>query len=248
MPEIELPDNDTDPSNDDGAGDGDPQAVTLETLQAEVASLRAAQTKQVTDFTAAVGRYQSLEARVAARGGDADVLVELRSRQEAMDEALKAVLDDETVSPAIKARAQAAFDKQTAAAATARDTAQQKRIEALETAQRGGASGGAQAAAVSPFERGVLTAIEAADLDPDDPAFDWAGKASEAVLKGEAAGLAYFKAKIKELVAARDGRQTRKEAAGTAKGGTASGGNKGALDASRPVEDRLKHLQTLGVI
>lgn len=229
-----------------------PQAVTTEELQTRVnaleAELRAANTKNSRDLIAAIGRVQSLQQKVDAGSPDAANVASLRTQMTAVNEMLDAVLDDETVDPKVKARATAARTKAQGVAEQERITAMQAEIDALKNPKA--PSEPAENAPTS-FEAGVVTAIEAAGLDPDDELFDWKGEASTILTtQGPKAALAYFKKQIAaglEAKATAGRRQTKKDAAGT-QGARPSGDASDQLDPSRSAEDRYKYLKSIGAI
>jgi hypothetical protein len=245
--------NDTQDDLDESSDSTDvtPPAVTLESLQAEIAAskaeiaaLRSADTRRQTDLVSAVGRLQSLQAKVDAGNGDAATLAELDTRLGAAHDMLDALLEDEAVDPKVREKAKAVRSKATKDSEIA-DL--RREVEALKAPK---ATAPQPDNGPTPFETGVITAIEAAGLDPDDAIFDWRGEAS-ALLNGQgpAAARDYFKRKIAEaleLKAVAGRRQSRKTAAGDT--GTPAGAAGNPLDPSRPKDEQLAYLRSIGAI
>lgn len=243
--------DDLDDDSDESNGDAGQQSVTLESLQAmitaqqaEITALRGGHTKSQTDLLTAVGRLQSLQAKVDAGTGDAGAVSKLTAQMTAANEALDALLEDETVDPKVRAKATAARTKADANSEIAelrREMAAMKAARAVVEPTN----------APSPFETGIVAAIEAAGLDPDDTAlFDWRGMASSLLsTQGPAAATAYFKTQIAaglEAKATAGRRQGRKDAAGG--NVKPSGSELGPLDESRSAKERLEYLHSVGAI
>ena len=250
MPEDtndDLPDDQDDTSGDGTDDGGEQQGVTLEQLQAKIDSLEATNTKTSRDLIAAVGRLQALQSKVEAGTGDSDTVTALKTQMAAADEILNALLEDEAVDPKVKERAQGARTK--AQSKTELD-ALRREIEELKKPRTQQAAPDTDNAP-SPFERGIVLAIQAAGLSPDDPIFDWKGEASAIFhQKGQDAATEYFRKQIEAGLAEKataSRRQNRKDA-GATQSGKPGGDALKPLDPSRSIEDRLKHLKEIGAI
>ena len=236
-------------AGDEGAGDeGQGQENELDQLKREIADLKAQNVKIGRDFQSSVGRLHSLIERLQSGRGDTGALeAQLKPQIEAVNSTLEAILEDEATSPELRARARAIAKEAKSAADLATVRAE------LAAMKNGGGEDEAPASgAPSPFEQGIVLAIQAAGHDPDDPIFDWRGAAGIYSTQGEAATLLYFRQKIGEATAAKaaaERRQTRKEASGKG-GGTPSPEGTGArtLDPSLPKEERIKRLVEMGVL
>lgn len=246
QPDDELEDQD---ATDDGASDDEssPPEVTPEAfaaLQAQIAELRATSVRATRDAAAAIGRYQSLAARLDAKPEDSALLKQLQAQGDAVTAALNAVIEDDTVDPKVQAKAREALAK----IPDPEKEDLRARLAALEKAR---AIPTVQPATTD-FEREIEDEITGYGLNPDDPAFDWKGEASSLLTtQGPAAVRTYFRAKIKTLLdeqrtAGR--RQQRKEAGKTDTKTVPAGNNANPLDLSRPTEERLKWLQDQGII
>lgn len=247
--DTDLPDDQDDATldGDDETGDsGEQQGPTLEQLQAEIATLKSTNTKAQRELIAAVGRLQALQAKVDAGTGDSETVTALKTQMAAANEVLDALLEDEAIDPKVKERAGRARTK----AQSDSELAQLKReIEALK-AQRKDPAPVDSGTGPSPFEVGVVTAIEAAGLDPDDPIFDWQEATQLFHTKGAASARDYFKTKIEEGLAAKSaaGRRQSKKEAGSTQVNKAGGPATNPLDPERPAEERLKYLMAQGHI
>jgi len=243
----ELDDDDlSGESSDDGDGQPEFTAEAFAALQQKVTDLEGTQTRTQRDVTAAIGRYQSLSAKVDAKPEDTGALKALQQQSGAVIEALKALLDDEAIDPAVKRKASDTLAK----LPDAERTALENRIAELE---RGGRKPTAEpATGGTSLENELVDEITSYGLNPDDPAFDWKGEATSLLrAQGASAVKGYFRKQIKTLLeeqSAASRRQSRKKA-GTTDGKTPSANNATKpLDATRPVEDRLKVLREMGVI
>lgn len=217
----------------------------MESLQAEVAALRASDTQRQTALISAVGRLQSLQAKVDAGNGDAETLSKMDAQLSAAHDMLDALLEDEAVDPKVRAKAQAARTKATSKSELDELRRKVEKLEAPKATAQPETTN-----APTPFEVGVVTAIEAAGLDPNDAIFDWKGEASSLLhTQGAAAARDYFKRKIAEGIeakAAAGRRQTRKDAAGEKT--TPAGDAENPLNPARSLEDRAKYLRSIGAI
>lgn len=249
-------DPDTGDDNADDEGDDGEQGQESETdqLKREIAELRAQNTKIGRDFQSSVGRLHSLIERLQSGRGNTDALeAQVKTQIEAVNSTLEAILEDEATSPELRARARAI-------AKEARSASELAALRAEVAAMKGGGNEDEDEPApqrggnVSPFERGIILAIEAAGHDPDDPIFDWSGEATRIFRsQGEEATIAYFRQKIGEATtakAAAERRQSRKEAGGKGANGSPPPEGSGArhLDPSLPKEERIKRLVEMGVL
>lgn len=245
MPEDEVDDQDSSDEGDSGETENQPEGLTLEKLAAEVAMLRQSQAKTLRDFNAAVGRVQSVVSRIDSGRGDTDQLTkQLRSQIGAVDKAIDAILEDETMSPEIKERARAARSN---AAATSELEDIKAQLEALKNPAKPDAP---DDSAVLSFEDSIVEEIESYGLDPDDAAFDWKGEATQIMLtKGADETRKYFRRKVKDILAekaAAERRQSRKES--SSKKPDASGSNMREFDPDQGNEANIKKLIDLGII
>lgn len=239
----DLPDDQDDDTLDlEGETDddkGEQQGPTLEQLQAELATLKASNTKSQRDLISAVGRLQALQAKIEAGTGDSETVTALQTQMAAANEVLDALLDDEAIDPKVKERAKSARTKAQSDSTLA---ALRREIEALKTPKQPAPP--AAADGPTAFEVGIVTAIQAAGLDPDDAElFDWKEATQLFHLQGADAAREYFRTQISSGLAAKSAagrRQAKKEAGGTQ---TKPSGNAASpLDPSRSAEERLKYL------
>lgn len=245
----DLEDDDADDADgeDDSNSEGDQSAPSLDDVLARVAQLEATTAAHKRDITAAVGRFQSLQAKIDAGDATAAEVRALRTASTAAQEAIDALAEDEAIDPSVKARVAGARSKAAVAAAEDEKAALKARLDALEA--RG--SEPAPTAGVSSFEQELWGMIESFDLDKNDPIFDWKGEATRILTnQGEAATRKYFTAKIREKLdedTSTDRRQMRKTAGAKGETKPAGAGAK-ELDEARPLEERLKYLQSIGAI
>lgn len=242
-----------DDAGDEGDDEEQSQETELDQLKREIAELRAQNQKVGRDFQSSVGRLHSLIERLQSGRGSTDALeAQVKTQIEAVNHTLEAILEDETTSPELRARARAI-------AKEAQSASELAALRAEVAAMKGGnknddaeddTSGGRP---VSPFEQGIVLAIQAAGHDPDDPIFDWSGEATRIFnAQGEQATLAYFRQKIGEATtakAAAERRQSRKKA-GESGGGSPPPEGTGArhLDPSLPKDERLRRMVEMGVL
>ena len=262
MPDTtnDLPEDDLD-LNDDGANDGagdeqddaDQQGVTAEQLQARVAELETLNTRQSRDLIAAIGRLQALDEKLTKGSGDAEAVAALKAGLDTANEMLDALLEDEAIDPKVKERASRA--RTTAQARADRDEAERlrKRVEELEKNPPRAAAPDAAADAPTPFEEGLVAAVEAAGLDPDDAdLFDWKGEATRLLqTQGARAVTAYFRKQIAAGLEAKNAtnRRESRRGAGLNQSTRTDGGNATSpLDPSRSAEERYQHLKSIGAV
>lgn len=243
----DLPTSDTDPGLGDDAGDGsggeqgeDKDAA----YERRIVALEAQNAKLGRDFQSGIGRLHSLIERAdTGRGASETQQRQIAAQLEAVKSTLVAVLEDETMSPEIRARARAAAEKAEADADRASMRAE------LEAVKGGGQRQTAPAPTGSDFEAGLVFGIEAAGLSPDDSIFNWQEATQILGTQGQGAVQAYFRQKIGEGVAAKQAaerRQSRKTAAG--EGAKPDGSTMRPLDPSLPIEQRLKALRDMGIV
>lgn len=249
MPDTEdrLPTTDEDTGLEEDAGDeadGEQDEDDVAVLKREIAELRGQNDKLERGLKADIGRLHSLITRAESGRGNTEAQQrQIEAQLEAVKGTLSAVLDDDTISPEIRARARAAAEK---AIADAKLAGMQAQIESRgRTPEPDAPAGGGQ-----DFEDGIVFAIEAAGLDPDDSAlFDWAEAGQILRAQGQGATRAYFRKKIGEAKATQQAtsrRQTRKDAG---KGSPSpEGSSTRELDPSLSTEVRLKKLIEMGVI
>ena len=249
LDDLDSDDDDTPAEGEgaDGSGDGDQTAPSLEDVLARVAKLESATAAHTRDLTAAVGRFQSLQAKVDAGSATAAEVRALSVAQAAAQEAIDAIAEDEALDPTVRTKAAAARSRAATKLAEDEKAALQARLDALES--RGTAA--AAPAGVDPFEQELWDMIESFGLEKTDPIFDWKGEATNLLMnQGQAATRRYFTAKIRERLATEDtsDRRQMRKSAGKVGGSPAASTGVKELDASRPIEDRLKYLQSIGAI
>lgn len=254
-----MPDENRLPVTDDLGDDDDPETgdddetgqqveVTPEAfkeLQDKFAALEASQTRTQRDVTAAIGRYQSLAAKVEKAPEDTASVRQLQAQSTAVREALEALIEDEAADPKVQSKARAALAKMP-------DPEKEElrdRVAALEAAR--GESRPQGGNGPSSFESEIVDEIESYGLDPDDSAFDWRGEGTSLLTtQGPAAARRYFRAKIKELLDTKnttERRQARKNAGGEKKVTPAGGSSTSPLH-SENREEAMKHLESLGIL
>lgn len=217
---IDAPEDQEVPDVEDSTEDSDTEDTTEETkqpdeialLKQEVALLRAQNNKTVKDFSAAVGRYQSLVDKLESGRGDTDKIArQVQSSIGAVDQVLETILGDETFSPEIRARAMAI--RSSAKASTELDGLKAE-IEALKNRKPEPPVAADSAQELSPIEQLVHTMIGAASLKIED--FDWNEAGSVYSTGGDMGVIGYFTNKIAEKRAeaqAAERRQSRKTSA-----------------------------------
>ena len=228
MPDIENPaledtqsdsdtediDLDTESSEDSDTDSDAQQPDRIALLEQQVAALATQNTKLVRDFSAAVGRYQSLQDKLESGKGDTDKLTkQLAASLGAVETALDTILNDESVDPALRQKAQEAKTKAKAqseiddlkAQMEALKTAPKEIIKEIEDDSND----------LSPLERVLNTMIVKAGFHPTRD-FDW-GEASQVfTAEGEDGVIGYFTTKISEKLAeaqTTSRRQARKDTA-----------------------------------
>lgn len=252
LPEDELDDENLDGAGDSGDGEGDDtdlgqQGPSYEDLKAELDDLRGQHTRSQRELISAIGRLQAMEARVK-NSGNAEDIATLRAGLKTANTLLDTLLEDEALDPKVKDRAARARAQADAESSKAELEALRRQVAELRTPP---APQSVAENAPTPFEEGIVTAITAAGLDPDDPAFDWTGEASRILnSQGQRATVTYFQKKIAELVEAK-GAANRREArrsAGRSQAGAPAGGAVDPLDPSRPVSEGYEALKKMGAI
>lgn len=240
LPTTDDTDTGLEDAGDESGGEQDEDDVAV--LKREIAELRTQNAKLGRDFQSGVGRLHSLIEKANSGRGDTEAQQrQIAAQLEAVKGTLNAVLEDDTISPEIRARARAAAEKAESDAKLAGLQAQ------LETR-----SGGAETPSVSgaDFEESLVFAIEAAGFDPDDTAlFNWTEAGQILQAQGQGATRAYFRKKITEAKATQQAatrRQSRKEAGkGTP---PPDGTNTRELDPTLSIETRLEKMRAMGVI
>ena len=261
-----MPDNDFLPDDDEEYADTDAEADDsadtppseeqsvdkVAALEAQVAALSAQNRQASQDFSTAVGRYNSILAKLNSGQGNSDAAVrQLYSQLVEMNESLDAVLSDETLDPKVREKA---FAARNSAASKAKLEALEAEIAAIRSGRYDSPPPAApQAASADPilsFEDGLVSEIESYGLNPDDPAFDWKGQATQLLTtQGAAATQKYIRGVISSLLkesGASDRRQARKESGGgkVPAAGTATDG----LALTNSDADNLKWLTEQGII
>jgi hypothetical protein len=245
-------DSDRNSDSDDDAS-GEPETITVEQFRAltqEVATLRSQQAQTSKDAMAAIGRAQALQKRLDETPDNSDLIEQMQESQDSVTEALVALIEDETADPRVQARARTALAKQP----TPEARALLKRVRELEKGGNGRTADpdpeAQQQNPVSRIQAELETEIRDYGFDPDDPKFDWKGKATQLLQSGDVVGLrTYFRNQIRELqeaAATANRRQARKKVG--EKDGKPAGDASDELSADRPIEDRLARLRSLGAI
>jgi hypothetical protein len=250
-----LDDDEFDEELDEGLEDSDdvdgvepPDELAL--LKEEIASLRtqnAQQSKAVKDFSAAVGRYQSLIDKMEAGRGDTDKLArQLAASVGGVEQVIDTILADPNIDPEVRARALAARDSTKANAKLASLEAE---IEALKNKPEPVQE--VQSNELTVLERTVHTMINRSGLQIED--FNW----TEANLVysqtgSEAEIISYFTNKIAEKKAestAAERRQARKASAGkpAPKGADNAGDIATQLENAKDLDEGVEMLRKLGV-
>lgn len=238
-PNVNVDDDSTDSDNQDNTD----SALTLEKLSSEVAELRSQNVQAVRNFNLQVGRLQSLVAKIDSGRGDTDKLItQFNSQVSAVDGAINAILEDETLAPDIKAKVAQARIK-------ANSDSELATLKAEMAAIKTGSIAPPTTGELS-LEASIVEEIESFGLNPDDDTFDWKGEASNVLTtKGPAATRTYFRTKIKEMLAAQSAterREERKQAAGDKV--TPENKSTRLLDPANSAESNIKKLIEMGVI
>jgi len=225
-PEDELEDEDT-PDDEEVSDSEDSEEQSgevdrLAQLEERLANVEGHSIKLVRDFSAAVGRVQSLVDRLeSGRQYDAERFkTQLSTAVGSVEKQLDTILESDIVDPEIRARAQQARDRLRAETEQASTRAEIEALKAVLTQSR-------QAPPVdpnqlTPLETNVHTMIADAGLKIDD--FDWEEANNVYSRRGEPGVYAYFTSKIAERkteATAAERRQAKKVSAG--KNPTASG-------------------------
>ena len=210
----ELLDQETESTEEveEEAPEDKPDEVAL--LRQEIEQLRTQNARSLNEVKAAIGRYQSLAATLA-QGSElsASQAKKLESSVGAVEKALDTLLEDETLTPEVRARARQA---KTEARAAADSAALREEIDALKKAPSRTAPVPQDPEELAPIERAVHTMIRRAGMKIAD--FDWAEAATVYSTKGDDGLLDFFADKIDAKRAeakSAESRQTKKASAGT---------------------------------
>lgn len=242
-------DEDVEVADDAGLDEPDPQPeVDVAALQREVEQLRNRDSALDRDLKAAIGRFQSSIDKLSSGRGDSDkIAVQAQSQFEAVNAAMDALLQDETIAPETRARVQQQRDR---AKADSELAAMKAQLEALTNASNAQQDSGPASNPTYGLQTELEEWIADEELDPNDPIFDWKGEATVLLRnEGEAAVRRYFRRKINEAKADRDAadrRQDRKTSAGEKV--TPAGDSLRDLDPSKPLEERLRIMAEHGII
>ena len=250
-----LPEDDEDDlveEPDDIEEDEEQPDEKLALLEQRLAAVEGQNSRLVRDFTASVGRVQSLVDRIeSGRSADTEKLQrQLSSAVGAVEQQLDAVLASDIVDPEIRQRAQQARDRMRAETelASLRDEVTELKNRPAVTPQVPPPSTG-----LSPLEQNVHAMIADASLTLED--FDWDEARAVLERRGEPGIYSYFTNKIaeqKQETAAAGRRQAKKTNAGN---GTPSGAGPGNDTASKlehamdsgNLDDAVAQLQKLGI-
>jgi len=225
----------------------------LAQLEERLASIEGQNTKLIRDFSASVGRVQSLIDRVeSGRQYDTERLrTQISSAVGGVEKQLDTILESDAIDPEIRARAQQARDRLRADTEQAQNKAE---IEALKAAvlyrQQQPQVDPNQ---LTPLETNVHTMIAEAGMKIED--FDWQEANTVLSRRGEPGVYTYFTNKIAERkseATAADRRQAKKRSAGN---GTPSGSGVGgdmtsklaAAADSGDIAGGIELLRSLGV-
>lgn len=188
---------------DGGEEEAAAEESPLSALEAKIAALEAAQRQSVNEIRSAVGRVQSLAAKLE-KTNDPAAEVKLRSELAGVSELLSLVTDsiDESILPRDVKRRVA--DAQAAARAAAADAELNRRIaEATAPRQEQGYD-------VDGIESAVVAQIRSLGLDDSDPAFDWRQAAQILGTQGQAAMWDYFGKVERDLLSKQETGPTRR--------------------------------------
>lgn len=188
---------------DGGSQDDSTEESPLSALEAKIAALEALQRQNVNEIRSAVGRVQSLAAKLE-KTNDPAAEVKLRTELAGVSELLGLVTDsiDESILPRDVKRRVA--DAQSAARAAAADAELNRRIAE--------ATASTQAPAYDPnaIEAAVVAQIKSLGLNDSDPAFDWQYAATVLNTQGQAAMWDYFGKVERDLLSKTDAGPTRR--------------------------------------
>lgn len=209
-----LPEDDQELEPEDQEQPQEDKPDELALLRQEVETLRTQNERSLNQVKAAIGRYQSLAASLA-QGSEltASQAKKLESSVGAVEKALDTLLEDETLTPEVRARARAAKTEARAAADTA---AMRDEIDALKRSPARAEAPVQDSDELAPIERTVHLMIRRAGMKIED--FDWAEASKVYSTKGDDGILDFFQDKIDAKRAESkntDARQARKTTAGT---------------------------------
>lgn len=178
---------------DGGDEESTAEASPFSALEAKIAALEQLQRQNVNEIRSAVGRVQSLAAKLD-KANDPATEVKLRSELAGVSELLGLVTDsiDESILPRDVKRRVA--DAQAEARAAAADAEINRRIAAATAPKQ------EQGYDVDGIESAVVAQIRSLGLDDSDPAFNWQQAAQILGTQGQAAMWDYFGRVERELL------------------------------------------------
>ena len=220
----ELEDEEVEDSiEDDSTEEDSQQPDELALLKAEVAALRNQNSKIAKDFSAAVGRYQSLVDRLESGRGDTDKLSrEIASSVNAVDKVLETILSADDISPELRARA---LEVRRSAKAEADLDSLRAEVESLKNRKPEPVVVDTSNE-LSPLERTVHTMINKAGFSIED--FNWTEANAVFSRDGDEGVVAYFTDQIvnRKVEASSTGRrQAKKESSKGSPRGADVGGD-----------------------
>lgn len=247
-----MPDNEEQPLSDEETPAEDESSTEeegpdeLATLKAEVALLRTQNTRALNEAKSAIGRYQALQAKVESGSAATEAEAKrLNGAVSAVNEALDALLDDESLSPEVKARVRQVRDSKQRASEV---DALRAEIDALKNPPKREEEPRGQDE-LTPIERQVHRMINAAGLKIED--FDWDQAKVHYTLNGDDGVISYF---TEQIVQKKTSSASKPKALDEKKANAGPGAPRGSatnvrpLDPSRPLEERLKYMREQGII
>lgn len=212
-------------------------------LEARMVALEAAQRQSVLEIRSAVGRVQSIAAKLD-KTNDPQIEAKLRSELAGVSDLLGLVTDsiDETILPRdIKQRVKTAQD-------TIRNTAADAEIN-RRIAEAVGAREVPQTSDADALEAAVVAQIRSLGLNDQDPSFNWSQAASILRTQGEQAMWTYFGEVEKTLLEVEAGPQRRARTAPRAAApSTAKDGVERFLDKETSLDQKLADMRAQGIL
>lgn len=213
-------------------------------IEQRIVALEAAQRQSVLEIRSAVGRVQSIAAKLE-KTNNPETEAKLRSELAGVSELLGLVTDsiDESILPRDVKQRVANAQETVRRAAT--DAEINRRIEAA-TANLVPQPSGINTDAI---EAAAIAQIQSLGLNHNDPAFDWRQAASLLHTQGEAAMWAYFGEVERTLLTTEAGPQRRTKAAPRAASvSQPKTGVEAFLDKDTPLEEKLAQMRAQGML
>lgn len=227
----------------EGSGSDSDTDSPVTALEARIGALEAAQRQSVLEIRSAVGRVQSIAAKLD-KTNDPQIEAKLRSELAGVSDLLGLVTDsiDETILPRdVKQRVKTAQD-------TIRNTAADAEIN-RRIAEAVGAREVPQTSDADALEAAVVAQIRSLGLNDQDPSFNWGQAASILRTQGEQAMWAYFGEVEKGLLAGEAGPQRRARTAPRAAApSTAKDDVERFLDKETSLDQKLADMRAQGIL